>query len=59
MGEVGCVYLNFGLWGVSLIPAWFVIKEIGAKYSKAKGNYHRNRVVDAVESEASVVDGKH
>lgn len=36
MGEVGCVYLNFGLWGISLIPAWFVIKEIGTKYSKSK-----------------------
>ena len=36
MGEVGCVYLNFGLWGISLIPAWLVIKEIGAKYRKSK-----------------------
>jgi hypothetical protein len=34
MGEVGSVYLNFGLWGISLIPAWLVIKEIGTKYSK-------------------------
>jgi hypothetical protein len=30
------VYLNFGLWGISLLPAWLVIKEIGTKYSKAK-----------------------
>lgn len=36
MGQVGGVYLNFGLWGVSIIPAWFVTKEIGGKYSKAK-----------------------
>ena len=36
MGQVGCVYLNFGLWGISLVPAWFVVREIGTKYSKAK-----------------------
>jgi hypothetical protein len=30
------VYLNFGLWAISLIPAWLVIKEIGTKYSKAR-----------------------
>ena len=36
MGEVGCVYLNFGLWAISLVPAWLVIKEIGTKYSKAR-----------------------
>ena len=24
MGEVGSVYLNFGLWGISLIPAWYL-----------------------------------
>lgn len=29
MGQVGSVYLNFSLWAVSLIPAWFVVKEIG------------------------------
>lgn len=36
MGQVGCVYLNFGLWGISLIPAWLVVKNIGTKYSKSK-----------------------
>ena len=36
MGQVGGVYLNFGLWAVSIIPAWFVIREIGGKYSKEK-----------------------
>ncbi|KAK3720436.1 hypothetical protein LTR37_003849 [Vermiconidia calcicola] len=29
MGQVGCVYLNFCLWAISVIPAWFVIKEFG------------------------------
>ena len=34
MGQVGGVYLNFTLWAVSLIPAWFVIKEIGVTMGK-------------------------
>lgn len=28
--SVGGVYLNFGLWGLSLFPAWLVIKHFGA-----------------------------
>lgn len=30
MASVGGVYLNFGLWAVSLIPAWLVVGKIGA-----------------------------
>jgi hypothetical protein len=26
---VGSTYLNFGLWGLSLFPAWLVIKKLG------------------------------
>ena len=29
MASVGGVYLNFGLWAVSLIPAWLVVGNIG------------------------------
>ncbi|EUC42020.1 hypothetical protein COCMIDRAFT_29291 [Bipolaris oryzae ATCC 44560] len=29
--EVGAIYWNFALWGVSLLPAWLVIKEFGKK----------------------------
>ncbi|SCZ98893.1 BZ3500_MvSof-1268-A1-R1_Chr7-1g09308 [Microbotryum saponariae] len=28
-GTIGASSLNFALWGVSLVPAWFVVKEIG------------------------------
>ncbi|EPS96992.1 hypothetical protein FOMPIDRAFT_130664 [Fomitopsis schrenkii] len=27
--EVGGVYLNFGLWAVSLLPGWMVVRQIG------------------------------
>jgi hypothetical protein len=36
MGEVGTVYLNFGLWAISLLPAWFVVKEIGVTIGKIR-----------------------
>jgi hypothetical protein len=31
MGQVGNVYLNFGLWAVALWPAWIVIREFGTR----------------------------
>ena len=36
MASVGGVYLNFGLWAVSLIPAWLVVGKIGI-LSKSEG----------------------
>lgn len=36
MGEVGTVYLNFGLWAISVVPAWFVVKEIGVSLGKSR-----------------------
>ena len=27
--QVGGVYLNFGLWPISLLPAWMVVRQIG------------------------------
>lgn len=34
MGEVGGVYMNFAMWAVALVPAWFVVKEIGVSKGK-------------------------
>lgn len=36
MGEVGSVYLNFGLWAVSFPLAWIVVKEIGGSLGDRK-----------------------
>ena len=58
MGEVGGVYLNFGLWAISLLPAWMVIKEIGTKYSKAKRDY-KGVVETPPESVLQLNDEKH
>ncbi|QIW96395.1 hypothetical protein AMS68_001913 [Peltaster fructicola] len=30
MGQVGAVYLNFGLWAVSILPVWLVIRRLGS-----------------------------
>jgi MFS family permease len=34
MGRFGCVYLNFALWAISIVPAWLVIKEIGVSVGR-------------------------
>lgn len=44
MASVGGVYLNFGLWAVSLIPAWLVVNKIGV--SKDEGE-NENKGVDS------------
>jgi hypothetical protein len=36
MASVGSVYLNFSLWGLSLIPAWLIIHEIGGAVGDRK-----------------------
>lgn len=36
MGDIGGVYLNFGLWALALIPGWLVVKEIGVSLGDSK-----------------------
>lgn len=31
MASVGSIYLNFGLWAVSLVPAWTVVRKFGVE----------------------------
>lgn len=32
--RVGGLYLNFGLWGIAIAPAWYgVVQHIGTKYN--------------------------
>lgn len=32
-GTIGASALNFALWGVSLFPAWLVIRKVGFEYT--------------------------
>lgn len=36
MAQIGNIYMSFGLWGLSLIPAWLVIREIGVTLGNKK-----------------------
>ena len=36
MASVGGTYLNFGLWGISLLPAWLVIRQFGVTLEDRK-----------------------
>ena len=54
MAQTANVYLNFGLWGLSLLPAWLVIKEIGVtlgdkKLGRELGSERLNQNVQAPE----------
>jgi hypothetical protein len=44
LGTVGSSAINFGLWGISVIPAWFVIRKIGIEFGRV-----------ALEAEAAAI----
>ena len=50
--DVGGVYLNFGLWGLALVPGWLVVKEIGVTLGDRK--LERERV--AFREEQRIAD---
>lgn len=35
-GEVGGVYMNFGLWALAILPAWLVLRHFGALTSSVE-----------------------
>ncbi|KAJ5172716.1 hypothetical protein N7492_005309 [Penicillium capsulatum] len=36
MASVGNIYLNFSLWGIAIIPAWLIIRQIGNVFGDKK-----------------------
>jgi hypothetical protein len=36
MARTGSIYLNFGLWAISLYPAWVVISKFGVTLGDKK-----------------------
>lgn len=50
MAQVGSIYLNFSLWAAAIIPAWFVLRHIGANESSV--------VDDAEQSSGEISDSK-
>ncbi|KAI6084739.1 major facilitator superfamily domain-containing protein [Hypoxylon rubiginosum] len=40
IASVGGPYINFGLWGISIIPAWLIIKDFGASDGKSDVENH-------------------
>jgi hypothetical protein len=44
MGQVGCIYLNFGLWALALVPSWLVIRHFGLHSDDKKVDRERHRV---------------
>lgn len=36
MAAVGNPYLNFGLWGLAILPSWLIVKEVGHSFGDKK-----------------------
>lgn len=49
--QVGGVYVNFGLWGISLLPAWLVVRQIGYTLEDKKVHRETDLVVQEKERE--------
>lgn len=36
MASVGNIYLNFGLWGIAIAPAWLIVGQVGTVFGDKK-----------------------
>lgn len=48
-GEVGGVYLNFGLWGIAVLPAWLLLRHFGARKDGSGSGEGGGKVVAVTE----------
>jgi hypothetical protein len=44
MGQVGCIYMNFGLWALALVPSWLVIRQFGLHSDDKKVDREKRRL---------------
>jgi hypothetical protein len=51
MGQVGCIYMSFGLWAIALVPGWLVVRQFGL--------YSDDKKVDREKRRLNVVDVRH
>jgi hypothetical protein len=55
MGQVGCIYMNFGLWALALVPGWLVIRQFGLDSDDKKVDREKRRLnVDAGQVDVGV-----
>lgn len=54
MGQVGCIYMNFGLWALALLPGWLIVRQFGSHSDDKKVDRERSRL-ESDEYKASAV----
>ncbi|KAM0716233.1 hypothetical protein Q7P37_007678 [Cladosporium fusiforme] len=54
MGQVGCIYINFGLWALALVPGWLIVREFGVDYGDKKLDREKRRL-EAEESSSGEI----
>jgi hypothetical protein len=51
--------LNFSLWGLAIIPAWIVVRNIGVEYFGPQNDESDDDGEDKLDREQAAVDAKH
>lgn len=51
MASVGNIYLNFGLWAIAILPAWFIIRQIGHIFGDKKIDRERRALQETSDAE--------
>ncbi|KAL0060419.1 hypothetical protein AAF712_012788 [Marasmius tenuissimus] len=51
--EVGGIYINFGIWGLALIPGWLVVREIGFGFGDRKVQREAKNASESTRPEVS------
>ncbi|KAL8292072.1 hypothetical protein RQP46_001538 [Phenoliferia psychrophenolica] len=58
-GTIGASALNFGLWGVAILPAWLVVKEVGVTFFGRSGEeYQQQQQQPASDSKSPSLEEK-
>ncbi|TFK90943.1 MFS general substrate transporter [Polyporus arcularius HHB13444] len=50
---IGGSAINFGLWGIALVPAWFVVRDIGGRLGDRREERERAVIEEEVKEAAS------
>jgi hypothetical protein len=55
MGEVGCIYMNFGLWALAIVPSWLVIRQFGLHSDDKKVDREKRRLASEEGKASGIV----
>lgn len=54
MGQVGCIYINFGLWALALVPGWLIVRKFGVDFGDKKVDREKRRLENEEASKGEI-----